>query len=337
MKVQYNINKKLYKPSLSTILALTSCMSVTVIAIQFSGFEVKNYFVHLSVLLCFLISAIYMKCRHMTGSRIGALFFSVALSASIQIIASSCGLILSYIAAAHGINTIFGSQVQSIDAFLGFNWHTFVAFIDNFPTVCTILLFAYLSMFSQIFAIIFICALKGDLKGLDRFIFTMIVSLLLVVLLSIFVPIVGPASIQGHDFINTTVAGNVPAIPVYLELRSGSLRVVDFIAPSGVICLPSFHTVVGVLATIVALRIRYAIFAFVPLNIALFISTFVHGGHYLTDDLVGIAVVTTVWWASRYLCSVALTASGESAVQTEIGNFASIGANSIAFNSNVVQ
>jgi hypothetical protein len=72
--------------------------------------------------------------------------------------------------------------------------------------------------------------------------------------------------------------------------RDGSLRTLDSRSLTGIITFPSFHAAAAVLLGWGFYHVPVARFVFVPLNIAMFASALLAGGHYLIDLPAGAAV-----------------------------------------------
>jgi hypothetical protein len=91
-----------------------------------------------------------------------------------------------------------------------------------------------------------------------------------------------------------------PFLDAFNGLRDGSLTKIDVSQVQGVVSFPSFHTMLGVIATY-ALRDTRALF--IPaaiVNAAMIVATLPVGGHHLMDTLAGAAISIAAFHVLRH-------------------------------------
>lgn len=82
-------------------------------------------------------------------------------------------------------------------------------------------------------------------------------------------------------------------------VRAGTLRVIGFSDAEGLVQLPSFHTIVAIMATYNLRHDRWLFLPAVALNTVLILSCPTEGGHYFVDIAAGGAVAAATIWGVR--------------------------------------
>jgi membrane-associated phospholipid phosphatase len=205
------------------------------------------------------------------------------------------GVRLTYLAAALGLpyqDRLF----QQADAFLGFDWGAWRAFVLARPWFFELQSISYNSSIIQPFLLIPILAWSMPQGRNAELLAAILLALAVTLVISSTCPAQGPAHYAG---IETTYDTLLPAI------RGNSDAPLPY---NGIIWFPSFHTVMGILFTW-ALRGRWWPFTlFAANNLIMVLATLAVGIHYLIDVLAGaivalcaIRAVTAMDWkpASR--------------------------------------
>lgn len=220
---------------------------------------------------------------------------SVSTAASALLAVVVLGVPFAYGMTALSPFPLSDAPILALDRLFGFDWHGFVAAIDRYPILCAILGFSYASITLQGFIIVIVAAVHRDHATINALMFSIGLSMILVNVVAYFVPTVGVTTLEPHDFVHLDVAGGVVGQHDYLALRDGTLKVLDFENLVGLVTFPSFHTVVAVLAVLASRRVPYLFGPAVVLNALMLISTFTHGGHYLSDVVIGATVAVGSW------------------------------------------
>jgi hypothetical protein len=163
---------------------------------------------------------------------------------------------------------------KTLDAALGFHWMDGARFMAAHPLLQQIHGFAYQSDTWQPALSILIFAMWGP-RGRNRELLTSIVlALLATIIISTFLPALGPEDSNGF----TTPSGTVVQ-----ALRAGN----DPGVYEGIICFPSFHTVMAILLTLAHRDIRWSFPFFFMINVVMLTSIPYSGDHYLADMIGG--------------------------------------------------
>jgi hypothetical protein len=233
--------------------------------------------------ICFTIATIYSTIRPERIIADGAFYFGLWL------LFPMFGTKLSYIANTSGY-PLQDKLFNELDAALGFHWIDWAAIISAHPLLEKAHGFAYQSHIWQPALSISIFAIWGPQTRNRELLTSMLVALLATIAISVFLPAIGPADTHGY----TTPSGSVVQ-----ALRSGSNPLVYV----GIICFPSFHTVMAILFTLAHRDNRWSFPFFLILNLLMLTSIPYSGDHYLTDVLGGIVIAVSAFVATRRLLS----------------------------------
>jgi membrane-associated phospholipid phosphatase len=224
-------------------------------------------------------------------SRLG----SIASATGFFIALSVLGVMLNYCVTALSYFPLEDANILKLDYLLGFDWHDFVASIDRYPLLCSLLGFSYDTIWLQVIALAIAAVLLRDHETADALMLAVGLSLFVVNVMAFLIPTVGVTTLEPHDFANLKISGGIIGQHDYLALRDKSLMILDFNKTVGLVTFPSFHAVIATTAALAARRIPYFFGPFLVLNTLMIISTLTHGGHYLVDVIVGSAVAFASW------------------------------------------
>jgi PAP2 superfamily protein len=187
-------------------------------------------------------------------------------------------------------------QLAAADRLLGFDWPAWSSFVQQHPLLQRILKLTYASAMLQIAIITVYLALSGQPQRTSEFLWTMILSLIIIMPVSVLLPAAGA-------FAYYDVVGLVDAawVPEFAAVRDGQLHSLDLAQLQGLINFPSFHTALGVLFAYV-LRRSAAAFAIASLlNGVMIIAVPSEGGHYVVDVIAGAGVAGLAIWATAWI------------------------------------
>jgi hypothetical protein len=208
-----------------------------------------------------------------------ALFFEyVALS-----LLGSFGLIiLSYLCMASS-GPLADHWLLAADRALGFDWIGIYRRIAQHPALMTAMELAYDSLLVQSLYITVLLGLRGQTGEMRALWRLSTIGCILCCLGAMLAPALGPF----HDFGMDAKGVFLPAMKQLLGKQNLSF---DAATLTGVICFPSYHTVLA-LTCPWALRRSGGLFRiFVVLNGLMLFTIPFFGGHYLTDMIAGVAV-----------------------------------------------
>lgn len=179
------------------------------------------------------------------------------------------------------------------DAALGFNWLTWSNAIGNYPLLHRLLWMAYNSLKFQLIAALLLTAFLPDNRRI-QFLWAATASAVVTCMVSGLLPVLGARphfAVPNADWLGDLLALRQPG---HLQFALTALH--------GIVSLPSYHTVLGVLFVWAVRRTRWLFRVLLLLNIVMIVSTLNAGGHYLVDVIAGLLLA----WATI----AAVTAAG---------------------------
>ncbi|AIV49429.1 PAP2 superfamily protein [Burkholderia pseudomallei TSV 25] len=202
--------------------------------------------------------------------------------------------ILSYLCVTLKPPLIDGALIR-LDARLGFDWPAVYERIRAHPALQRALAFAYDSAQWQLIGIPVWLGLTRRDDDLSEFIALFMLTSVMVLLISTPFP-------AASAFLHFRVADPIALAGVsdFVRLRDGTLRVIDPAALQGMVSMPSFHTVLGVLFAYALRRGRVVAPLALLFNGWMIASTPTQGGHYFVDVLAGLLVACAAIAALRY-------------------------------------
>jgi hypothetical protein len=182
------------------------------------------------------------------------------------------------------------STLVFIDSIFEINSSTIVLWFRTHDSLTYIFSTIYKTYFYQIPFIILYFSIRGDALALQRFVMQFMIALILTIIISGFLPALGPYVWYNYPPSPTLAA----ALAQLLELRSG---VLDFSQKNGIVSLPSFHTVAAFLYMYTFRNENKFIFiSIVILNILMVFSCIPIGEHYFADILGAIPTFLVAIW-----------------------------------------
>lgn len=182
------------------------------------------------------------------------------------------------------------STLVFIDSIFKINSSAIVLWFRTHESLTYIFSYIYKTYFYQIPFIIVYFSIRGDALALQRFVMQFIIALILTIIISGFLPALGPYVWYNYPPSPTLAA----ALTQLLELREGIL---DFSQKNGIVSLPSFHTVAALLYIYTFRNESKVIFiSILILNILMIFSCIPIGEHYFTDILGAIPTFLVAIW-----------------------------------------
>lgn len=183
-----------------------------------------------------------------------------------------------------------------LDASLGFNWVVWSQFVRSHPALNDILRFAYSSFMLQIvFSLVIFAFLRVPGRN-HELLLTASASLLATCLVSAMLPALGPWVHYGFP---PLMPSDVAYVPHVLALREDKPPAFDLAAMQGIVCFPSFHTIMALLLTYAHRGLRWSLPPVAILNVLMLFSIPSEGGHYLADMLASLPVVLLALGAAQ--------------------------------------
>ena len=179
-------------------------------------------------------------------------------------------------------------ELNALDVAMGFDWQAYLDFFNVRPKLALLSKVAYCSMQLQYpFAILALTASSRFLR-LQQYIFAIVVSLAITLVIFTFVPAVGAYAylhVSADHYANLDPIMTFEQMRQVEAMRNKSWSVIRDM--EGLISFPSFHTISAILFTWVLFPIRKLRWWVLSLNVALIASTPVQGAHYFIDILAG--------------------------------------------------
>ena len=203
---------------------------------------------------------------------------------------------------------LFDGQLVAVDALVGFDWPSFVAWLGGLPHVNTVLLLAYESSLLQVTLIVIFLALSGRRAALDRFLIAFMVSALVTVIVWTLFPTFG-AYVYYLAEGRVVSADGLAVDPGYaqtlLAMHAGHFAPFSFATIVGLVGFPSFHTCLAVLCAFALWGVRRLGLPVLALNVLVLFSVPAQGGHHLADVVGGVVTVVLAMALARRLLAPA--------------------------------
>lgn len=204
------------------------------------------------------------------------------------------GAIASYPDAA-GSSGFVDDRLQSIDAFLGFDWLAWYRVVVAHPVLQLSGRIAYAAVFVTPLVLLAHDAYHGRKAEARLFVSAFWLAAVLTLLLFHFMPAAGPLAYLWHGpipYMPTSALYQAHLIP---SLRNHSLHRINLVELRGLVCVPSFHAACAVLYTLAVWPIARLRWPLTAVNAAMLLATPVEGTHYLADMIAGAAVALLAW------------------------------------------
>ena len=208
-----------------------------------------------------------------------ALFFEYA---ALSLLGSFGLIILSYLCMASS-GTLADPWLLAADRALGFDWLGLYHRIVQQPLLMQGMELAYDSLLLQGFYITVFLGLRGDAAEMRALWRLSTIGCILCCLGAMAAPALGPFHVFGLD-------GKGIFLPAMKQLLAGQDLHFTAATLTGVICFPSYHTVLALTCPYALRRTGAFFWIFAPLNFLMLFTIPFFGGHYLTDMIAGAAV-----------------------------------------------
>jgi hypothetical protein len=238
----------------------------------------------IAVTFCLFINAFYSHVR--PAPRLAEL----AAYGALWIGFTSLGCILTYLAASVA-RPFADSAFIAFDTKLGFDWVDWANFVHRDSALRDALLASYGSLMPQISGSLVLFSLARVSGRNEELLMNALLALLLTSMVSAMLPALGPwvqFSYGGTQSADTLYVADV------LNLRSGGAATFTLARMQGIICFPSYHTVLAILLVYAHRGLHWSLPPVVTINGLMLLSIPSEGGHYLADMFAGsgVAVVT---------------------------------------------
>lgn len=257
-------------------LAVATLALVEMIWARAIGFHLRTGMV---ALLTPAILLALVAVPRMLGRQRIALFFEYA---ALSLLGSFGLIILSYLCMASS-GPLADHWLLAADRALGFDWLGIYQRIAQHPALMTAMELTYDSLLVQSLYITVLLGLRGDRHEMRSLWRLSTIGCILCCLGAMAAPALGPFHAFGMDAKGIFL----PAMKQLLARQNLSF---DAATLTGVICFPSFHTVLALTCPWALRRTGMLFRIFVVLNGLMLFTIPFFGGHYLTDMIAGVGV-----------------------------------------------
>jgi hypothetical protein len=214
------------------------------------------------------------------GAKRVALFFEYA---ALSLLGSFALIILSYLCVASS-GALADNWLLAADRALGFDWLSIYRHLAQHPALMRGMEWAYDSLLLQSFYITVLLGLRGQIPEMRALWRLSTIGCILCCIGAMAAPALGPF----HDFGMDAKGIFLPAMKQLLGKQNLTFSAS---ALTGVICFPSFHTVLALTCPWALRRCGPLFFwSFAALNLVMLFTIPFLGGHYLTDMLAGAGI-----------------------------------------------
>ncbi|GAA4114624.1 phosphatase PAP2 family protein [Aminobacter aganoensis] len=192
-------------------------------------------------------------------------------------------------------------QLMAFDAAMGFDWLSYVGFVNERPWLGNLSSIVYITTLTQVALTVVALGLIGKIVRVQRFVLAVMLGALTCIVISAILPAAGALGTIRPP-VEFTMMNN-PIVDLeykqaFFDLRNGLGRFISLDEPRGLIAFPSYHATLSVLIILAFVGVRLWFWPVLVLNIAVILSTPVDGGHHLADIVGGIVVAGMVWLAA---------------------------------------
>jgi membrane-associated phospholipid phosphatase len=184
-------------------------------------------------------------------------------------------------------------QLAAMDMALGFDWRSFIAFVDRHTWLANALGVAYSSFSYQLLLLPAYFALRGKRARASAIVFSYALLCFLLSAISIWYPALGTYVFYGaapDDLANINTQFGFFFLEQFDAVRNQAHFILDFDHVAGLLTFPSGHAGVAALCAWAAWDSRLLRYPFLILNIGMATAAISHGSHYLIDVVAGLGM-----------------------------------------------
>jgi membrane-associated phospholipid phosphatase len=214
-------------------------------------------------------------------------------------------LILTYFAIALDL-PLADVKLDAMDRALGFDWLSFIRFVDSHPKLSGLLFQAYQTISFQILLIPIALIVCGKVQRAYAMMTGYALLCVTASAISMFYPALGTYAYYGltaNDVFSINPYFALSPVPDFIAVRDHPVYTLTLSSASGLLCFPSVHAGVACLCTWAAWEMKWLRYPVLVLNAVMTVSAISHANHYLSDIIAGlgvasacIVVVTTLFY-----------------------------------------
>jgi hypothetical protein len=208
------------------------------------------------------------------------------------LIYSAAGCIFSYLVTTLDRPLIDDVLVRS-DAALGFDWHSYIAFVNARPWLGNLSSFVYQTTLAQIALAVVLLTMIGRVERTREMTLSVMVSSFLCVAVSGLAPSAGALAYYHPDpsfYLQNHPVVDLAYKQTFFDLREGLVTHLGLTDIHGLVAFPSYHVGLSAILMIAFRGVKGWFWPIVALNTLVIMSTPVDGGHHLSDGLGGMVL-----------------------------------------------
>jgi hypothetical protein len=218
---------------------------------------------------------------------------------------------ITYVASATAL-PMQDATFYALDQALRLDWRSYFDFVHERPFLIAVFARAYALIGFQILVVPFVLAAAGGFRRLQQYVLALLFTLVASTVISTLLPAMGlyhHLALTPADHPNIVPATYYDYLRDMPALRDGSLRHLNLFSLTGVLTFPSFHAATAVLCAWAVAPVRWVGPIAIAVNVVMFLSTPIGGGHYFVDLIAGTALTVVAIAAARRLCRAVERAS----------------------------
>ncbi|WP_299868879.1 phosphatase PAP2 family protein [uncultured Hoeflea sp.] len=211
-------------------------------------------------------------------------------------------IVVNYVAMSFEM-PLMDDVLSQWDRSIGFDWHSFIAYVDGIPWLARAFDQAYGSFLIQVVLVPLLLQVTGQSRRAFAFVTSYGLVCFLAAFIAVYFPAYGTYSYYGFsegELANIDMYFGYQFIEQFEAVRSQETYLVTASTLAGILTFPSVHAAVAYLAIWATWSNRWLRVPFLLLNVTMALSAVVNANHYLVDILVSIPLAAiTVWIVKR--------------------------------------
>jgi len=281
--------KKPYSLSVTVlaVVIIADLLLLTQVNIAFEGWLLLVG----GVTILAIIFIIYSRLRPRPG------IAEFAAYAGMWAVFTTAGCIQTYIASSMS-GSFMDSRFIAWDLAIGFDWAAWVGWVRSSALVTAVLRVAYFSLIVQIIGSLAIFAVGRYKDRNEELLVSAAIAAMATSLFSGLLPALGPWVHFGFGVLSASDTAYVAHVAA---MHSGGIHSFLISKMEGIVCFPSYHTVLAILFVYAHRGIPWTFPPVLALNAIMLFSLPSEGGHYLADIWGGALVAVFAIVATRFL------------------------------------
>lgn len=212
-------------------------------------------------------------------------------------------LVMTYFVIGFGF-PLADARLDAMDRVLGFDWLSYVRFVDERPLLSRVLFEAYQTISFQLLLIPLVLVIAKRAQRAYAMMAGYATLCMLSSLIAMFYPALGTYAYYGlsaHDMQSINPFFALSPVPDFLAVRDRADYTLSLGSAAGLLCFPSVHAGVACLCAWACWDLKWARYPMLALNAAMTAAAVSHANHYLVDIVAGLGLASLVIAAMKAL------------------------------------